>query len=242
MSTWTRDASRSTTKGERTLASIWDRWQNDEIYRKSQLAHGWSDAWVRYLDHIVHFNICHNAPQPQRERYVNLIHLRSVDGNKQAGPSWQRPGYREAKKEKSNLQKSRRQEQVPNWKRLQNRIGHSPQEYLEWLSLNRAEQFAEPQNNSERPQPSSSSSWSPSPTWWSSSSWTQTWQKWHPHRWQDDKWSEQLQSETTSNSRFLIAAGNSMRRRQAQRCHFRPVSLTAVSLHFFYRIMRNLFH
>ena len=37
----------------------------------------------------------------------------------------------------------------------------------------------------------SSSSWSPSPTWWSSSSRTQSWQKWHPHRWQDDKWSEQ---------------------------------------------------
>ena len=36
--------------------------------------------------------------------------------------------------------------------------------------------FAEPQN-SERPQPSSSSSWSPSPTWWSSSSWDQCFAK-----------------------------------------------------------------
>ena len=40
--------------------------------------------------------------------------------------------------------------------------------YLEWLSTNWAEYFAE-----ERPQPSSSSSsWSPSSTWWSSSSQT----------------------------------------------------------------------
>ena len=38
------DAMRSATKGERALTSIWDRWQNDEIYRKSQLAHNWSDA------------------------------------------------------------------------------------------------------------------------------------------------------------------------------------------------------
>ena len=85
-----RDSLRSATKGERAFRSIWDRWQNDEIYRKSQLAH----------------------------------------------------------------------------------------------------KFAETQN-SERPRPSSSSSWSPSPTWWSSSSWTQSWQKWHPQRWQDDKKSEQ---------------------------------------------------
>ena len=45
-----RDASRGATKGERGFTSIWDRWQNDAIYRKSQLAHDWSDAWVRCLD------------------------------------------------------------------------------------------------------------------------------------------------------------------------------------------------
>ena len=81
-----RDALRSTTKGERKFTSIWDRWQNGEIYRKSQLSHNWWDAWVRYLDHIVHFAINHNAPRLQRERYVNLIRLRCVDENKQAGP------------------------------------------------------------------------------------------------------------------------------------------------------------
>ena len=155
-----RDALRSATKGERTLTSIWDRWQNDEIYRKSQLAHNWSDAWVRYVDHIVHFNSCHNAPESQREKHVNLLHLRSLDENKQAGPLWQRPVYREAKKELSKLHKSKREEQLPyipvsDRKRLQNRIDPSLQEYLEWLSMHWSEQFAEPQN-SERPQPSSS--------------------------------------------------------------------------------------
>ena len=58
-----RDAMRSATKGERAFTSIWDRWQHDE------------DAWVRYLDHIVHFDVNHNAPQLQRERCVNLLHL-----------------------------------------------------------------------------------------------------------------------------------------------------------------------
>ena len=82
-----RDALRSATKGERAVQLLQSvtGGKNDEIYMKSQLAHCWSDAWVRYLDHIVHFNIYHNAPQPQRERYVNLLHLRSVDENKQAG-------------------------------------------------------------------------------------------------------------------------------------------------------------
>ena len=100
-------------------------------------------------------------------------------------------GYWEAQKDLSNLQKSKREEQVleipeSDRKRLQNRIDLSLQEYLEWLSANTAAQCAEG-----HPQPSSSSSWSPSPAWWSSSSWTQSWQKWHPHRWQDDNWSEQ---------------------------------------------------
>ena len=58
------------------------RWQNDAARRQSQLAHNWSDAWVRYLDHVVQFSIYHGAPQQQRER--NL--LRSVDDNKQASP------------------------------------------------------------------------------------------------------------------------------------------------------------
>ena len=54
--------------------------------KKSQLSHNWSDAWVRYLDHIAQFDMSHNAPYWQGERYVNLIHLRGLDSNKQAGP------------------------------------------------------------------------------------------------------------------------------------------------------------
>ena len=87
--------------------------------------------------------------------------------------------------------------------RFHNRIDPSLQEYLECLSEHLAVQFGGSQLP-ESPNPdvtltasgnslraSSSSSWSPSPTWWSSSSWTQSWQKWHSDRWQDDKRSEQ---------------------------------------------------
>ena len=39
-------------KGKRQYTSIWDRWQRDETSRESQLAINWSDAWVKYSDHI----------------------------------------------------------------------------------------------------------------------------------------------------------------------------------------------
>ena len=64
-----RDADRGLTKGFRRFTSIWERWQNDEVHKQSQFVHNWSDAWVRYLDHIVQFSIFHDASQQQREKY-----------------------------------------------------------------------------------------------------------------------------------------------------------------------------
>ena len=132
----------------------------------------------------------HNATQQQRERNMHMLYSRSVEENRQAPPLSQRPGYREAKKLLINLQKENRKQLAPfnpvsERKRLQNRIDPSLQGYLEWLSTNWAAHFAE-----EHHQPSSSYSWSPSSTWWSSS-WTTSWQRWHQHSWQDDTWSEQ---------------------------------------------------
>ena len=134
----------------------------------SQLARSWTHVWIRYLDFIVHFDISHNVPSWQREWYVNLIHLRSVDSNKQAGPLWKRPGDKEAKSAVASLQNAEGQgvHYIPVDLRSRQNNKHDPavQEYLEWLSFHWAEHFAEPQN-SERQQPSSSSSsWSPSPT------------------------------------------------------------------------------
>ena len=60
-----KDALRCMKKGGRTFTSIWDRSQNDETSGESQLAIGWSDAWLRYLDHITQIDISHEAPQEQ---------------------------------------------------------------------------------------------------------------------------------------------------------------------------------
>ena len=79
-------------KGKREFASIWDRWQNDEKYMESQVARVWSDAWMRYSDHIVHIDISQKAPHEQRDRHKNLLDLRSVDENKQAPLLSQKPG------------------------------------------------------------------------------------------------------------------------------------------------------
>ena len=88
----------------------------------------------------------------QRKKCELASLSRSIDGNKQAPLPRQRPGYQEAKKELSNLQRVTREErvlkiQVSDRRRLLNRSDPSLQEYLEWLlSINWAEQFAESQN------------------------------------------------------------------------------------------------
>ena len=102
-----RDALRCATEGDRKYSSIWDGRQNDGVYRAYQLAHKWTESWVRYLDFILHFDISNNAPSWQRERYVNLTHLRSLDSNKHAGPLWERHGHKEAKRALASLQKIR---------------------------------------------------------------------------------------------------------------------------------------
>ena len=67
-----RDAAGSATKGERGFTSIWDRWQNDEI-QASQLSHNWSHAWVRYMDHNVHFSIHHCDAEAKRKKYAHTL-------------------------------------------------------------------------------------------------------------------------------------------------------------------------
>ena len=90
-----RDTSKGATKKDK-YTSIWDRWQRDEVYRASQLADNSTDEWVKYLNFIAHFDISHDAPHWQRARYTNMIHVRSLDSNNQAGPLCKRPGYKEA--------------------------------------------------------------------------------------------------------------------------------------------------
>ena len=107
----------------------------------------------------------------------------------QHGPSAK--GYKEATWALMSLQYAERQGvlNVPlkSRTRQNNTLDPELQKFLEWLSFHWAEYFAEPQN-SERQEPSSSSSWSPSQTWWSLSLWNPNWQEWHSHGWQDKEW------------------------------------------------------
>ena len=90
--------------------SVWDRWQRDEVYRASQLAHNWTDDRVKYLDCIAHFDIRHDAPHWQRARFNSEIHLRSLDSIKQPGPLCKRPGYKEVTRSLMSLQYAEGQE------------------------------------------------------------------------------------------------------------------------------------
>ena len=155
------------------------------IYRQSQFAHNLSDAWVRYLDHLVKFIIYHNSTQQQRERHKNLLYLRSVDENRLAPPLPQRPGYQEANEQPRSLQKGEKRTISSfyrgMWKETLTQQDWSFTARVLWepgVQIGR--------NSSQRQQPSFSSSWSPSSTWWSSSSWTPSSQRWHQHSWQDD--------------------------------------------------------
>ena len=104
-----KDAPRGCSKNKRQYTSIWDRWQYDETYREFQLAIYWTDAWVRYLDHIAKIDISHTAPHLQRNRYNNLL-LRSVNEDEQAPPLPQRPRYQDAKKAMVDTDKQVRQD------------------------------------------------------------------------------------------------------------------------------------
>ena len=116
--------------------------------------------------------------------------MRSVDEDKQAPPLQQRPGYQDAKKGLVDMHKQARQDCgltfIPKVERqrFRNQLDRSMQRYLEWLSTDWAGFFAE-----ERPQPTSSSSWTPGSSWTSD---------WHQHEWNDSTWSEKWQVETTS--------------------------------------------
>ena len=54
--------------------SVLSRWQNDEQYRTSQLAIGWTETCCWYLDYLTTVDISHHAPHHQRSRYESTFH------------------------------------------------------------------------------------------------------------------------------------------------------------------------
>ena len=83
------DARGELKRGKHT--SLLDRWQNDEVHRASQVAIGWTQTFVEYLDYISEIDMSSIAPFRQRVRCNNTICMRGVDTNKRSGPLCQRP-------------------------------------------------------------------------------------------------------------------------------------------------------
>ena len=104
------DALHGCSKKTRQYASILDRWQNDKTYRESHFASGWSDASVRYLDHIAQIDISQKGTQEQRSRCHNLLYLQSVDEDRQAPPLSTRPGNQKTQNASVEMQRQSRQD------------------------------------------------------------------------------------------------------------------------------------
>ena len=81
-------------------------WMHEEEQRKTaahflytdlpacQVVRGWTEEYVKYLDHISRIDFSYEAPYKQRNRYENTLFMSSGDSNKQAGPLCQRPDYK----------------------------------------------------------------------------------------------------------------------------------------------------
>ena len=80
------------------------RWQEDEKYRNSQQAHGWTEEYCRYLDQLTTIDISYTAPW---HRYESTITLACNDEDRPAGPMKARQHFRPTTK----ILASRRQEQ-----------------------------------------------------------------------------------------------------------------------------------
>ena len=69
------------------------RWHEDEKYRNSQQAHGWTEEYCRYLDYFTH-----TAPWHQRHRYESTFTLVCNDEDRQAGPMKAREDFKPTSK------------------------------------------------------------------------------------------------------------------------------------------------
>ena len=189
------DARRGATKNSSNFTSVLDRWQNDEIYRASQLVHGRTEEYVNYRDYISQMGNSYESPYKQSNRHESTLFMRGVDSNKQAGPLCQRPDY----KSSANALASIQREQVKGVRhismylrtRQRDTLDPAVQQHSEWLSFNWMTYFSS----------SSSSTWTGSPTWWSSSSWDIKGKKWPSQGWQDLEWAGSAITPTTRESR-----------------------------------------
>ena len=74
--------------------------------KETQMTHGWTDAWARYLEHIAKIDISHIATAEQSGRYQYLLYLRAFGEDSNGPPSASRLGYQELKNVQKKVCKS----------------------------------------------------------------------------------------------------------------------------------------
>ena len=92
---------------KRGAGTIVIRWQDDEKYRNSRQAHGWTEEYCRYLDYLTTIDISYITPWHQRDQYECTITLVCNDEDRQAGPMKARKDFKPTTKILASL----RQEQ-----------------------------------------------------------------------------------------------------------------------------------
>ena len=137
--------------GKKTIGKQWtprkedgntttSRWQNDEQYRTSQLAIGWTETHCGYLDYLTTIDISHHAPCHQRSLYESTVTMKSNDPNPQSGPMWKTEDYRATPDALLSLleEQSRTNTNIPKNMRTRKKNTLDPglQRKLEWPSQN----------------------------------------------------------------------------------------------------------
>ena len=129
------DASRATNKHGKDTITI--RWQEDEQWRESQMAHGWTEEYWKYLDYLKTIDTEYTATCGHRHRYESTITLACATKDRQCGPMNRRSDYKpttlalishrqEQGRQDSYIPKNERTRQKPFDKELQAK--------LKWLS------------------------------------------------------------------------------------------------------------
>ena len=122
------------------------RCMTDEENRSSQMAHGWTEAYCRYLDYLVTVDITHVAPHHQRHRYESTITMKCSDSDLQLGQMKDRDDYQATTRLLVNIRKEqgRANTHIPKMQRTRqsNTLHPKVQQRLEWLSEHYEEYFS----------------------------------------------------------------------------------------------------
>ena len=142
------DARRGACKHNKGTIAI--RWQEDEKYRNSQQAHGWTGEYCRYLDYQTTIGISYTAPWHQRYRYESTITLVCNDG-RQSGPMRARKDFKPTAKILASLrqEQGRQNSFIPKNERMRQRpFDEASRAELEWMSQNWKTCFSQPSSSS----------------------------------------------------------------------------------------------